>query len=213
MYIPPVNRITDDQDIRDFVRQVRSAWMVTTGPDGVPVATLLPIIWRDDTVIAHMAIANDHWRALTSDMPVLLIVSGPEAYVSPSWYASKTEHGRVVPTWNYLAVHLTGTARVERDPQWLRNAVVELTDHHESERENRWHVTDAPDEFVTAQLGGIVGITVAVTGVEAKAKLSQNRSDADKLGVVDGLAAEAHPGASEVAAAMTACHRDSARGW
>ncbi len=139
----------------------------------------------------------------------LVIVTGPDAYVSPTWYPSKDEHGRVVPTWNYTAVHLTGTARVHLDAPWLRNAVTELTDVHESGRRPRWSVGDAPDDFVDAQLRAIVGIEVAVDRVDAKAKLSQNRSEADRLGVIDGLRGEATPGAAAIARAMQRRERAS----
>ncbi len=170
-----------------MVTEYRSAWLVTVGENGVPAATLLPIMWRDDVVIAHMAKGNPHWRSIADDAPVLLIAGGPEAYISPSWYAAKAEHGKVVPTWNYSAVHLTGTVRVHHDSEWLRQAVTELTDVHEAGRDHRWQVTDAPETYIDAQLNGIVGIEVTVTGVEGKAKLSQNRSDADQLGVIAGL--------------------------
>jgi transcriptional regulator len=135
---------------------------------------------------------------------VLLIITGPEAYISPSWYPAKSEHGKVVPTWNYTAVHLTGTVRVHEDPQWLRAAVTELTDVHEHARVNRWSVSDAPETYVEGQLRGIVGLEVHVTQVEGKAKLSQNRSDADQQGVIDGLTGAVDAGSHAIAAAMKA---------
>ena len=127
MYIPSFNRIDDDGEIRRFVAAARSAEFVTVDPDGVPVATLLPIMWNDFTVVAHMARANPQWKAIGPDSPALLICSGPEAYISPSWYAAKAEHGKVVPTWNYSAVHLSGTVRVHENREWLRDAVTRLT--------------------------------------------------------------------------------------
>lgn len=179
-----------------------AAELVTTGVDGYPRATLLPILWDGDVVVAHLARANPHWREITGDTPALLVCGGPQAYVSPGWYASKAEHGRVVPTWNYSAVHLTGRARVHDDPDWLREVVTRLTDHHETGRESRWRVTDAPASYVAGQLRAIVGVEVRVERVEAKAKLSQNRSEADRRGVVDGLTAERTAGAGEVARSM-----------
>ena len=149
--------------------------------------TYLPVLWREDRVIAHFAKANRHWREITPDIPALVIVTAPEAYVSPQWYAAKAEHGKVVPTWNYIAVHLTGLARVHEDTEWLRMAVEELTHEHEQRREERWHVTDAPSSYIDRQLRGIVGVELTVTRVEGKAKLSQNRSRADREGVVAGL--------------------------
>ena len=123
MYTPSFNRIDDDDEIRRFVAAARSAEFVTVDPDGLPVATLLPIMWDGGVVLAHMARANPQWKTITADSPALLICSGPEAYISPSWYAAKAEHGRVVPTWNYSAVHLSGTVRVHEDRDWLRDVV------------------------------------------------------------------------------------------
>ena len=192
MYIPHFNAMDDPADVRAFVEAIGSAEVVTVGADGTPLATLLPILWSADTqtVIAHMARANPHWREIGDDSPCLAIVAGPQAYISPSWYAAKAEHGRVVPTWNYSAVHLIGTIRVHDDPDWVRDAVTRLTDHHEQPREQPWAVTDAPPTFVDKNLKAIVGLEIAVQRVEAKAKLSQNRSDNDRAGVVASLRSE-----------------------
>lgn len=192
MYIPRFNLMDDPDDIRAFVESIGSAEVVTVGADGTPLATLLPIIWSADggTVIAHFARANPHWRQIEDGSRILAIVAGPQAYISPSWYATKAEHGRVVPTWNYSAVHLTGTVRVHDDPAWVREAVTSLTDHHEQRREQPWAVTDAPETYVDKNLKAIVGLEMSVERVEAKAKLSQNRSEADRAGVVAGLRAE-----------------------
>jgi transcriptional regulator len=191
MYIPPFNAVQGEDEIRAMVAAFRTAWLVTADEDRVPTATLLPIMWRGDIVIAHMAKANPHWRGISDGSPALLIAAGPDAYISPSWYAAKAEHGKVVPTWNYSAVHLTGTVRVHQDSEWLRRAVTDLTDTHEAGREHRWQVTDAPETYIDAQLNGIVGIEFTVTRVEGKAKLSQNRSEADRRGVVVGLREDA----------------------
>lgn len=202
MYIPSSNRIDDDGEIRRFVAAARSAEFVTVDPDGVPVATLLPIMWEGDVVVAHMAKANPQWKSIAPGSPALLISTGPEAYVSPSWYAAKAEHGRVVPTWNYSAVHLSGAVRIHEDREWLRDIVTRLTGVHENVRSEPWRVSDAPERYIDGQLGGIVGLEISVTRVEGKAKLSQNRSEADRRGVVAGLLAESHYEAAEVAAAM-----------
>jgi transcriptional regulator len=202
MYIPTPNAVADEAVIRDMVAAAASAQFVTTGADGYPVATLLPIIWIGDTVIAHMAKANPQWRNIDGHTRALLICSGPQAYISPSWYAAKAEHGRVVPTWNYSAVHLSGSVRVRQDPQWLRTAVEDLTAVHEGDRRQPWRVTDAPDAYISGQLGGIVGLEIAVDRVEAKAKLSQNRSEDDQRGVIAGLQAQNQPGPDAVACEM-----------
>lgn len=203
MYVPVFNAITDD-DARALVREVGSAELVTVGPDGFPLATLLPALWHDDRLVAHMARGNPQWRSIEPGTPGLAIVAGPQAYVSPSWYASKAEHGRVVPTWNYSAVHLTGRVTVHDDPDWLRDLLTRLTDAHEAHRAQPWAVTDAPEAFVTKQLRAIVGIELVVERVEGKAKLSQNRSDADRAGVVAGLRQDGGSGTAAVADAMVA---------
>jgi len=202
MYTPRFNRLDDDTEIRALVAAARTAWLVTVTSIGLPVATLVPIIWRGDVVVAHIARANRQWRDLPDNAPALLIVSGPDAYISPRWYAAKADHGKVVPTWNYSAVHLSGTVVVHTDQEWLREAVTALTDTHESERPQPWAVSDAPADYIDLELSGIVGIEVHVTKVEGKAKFSQNRSEADRRGVVDGLTAEPFAGANAVAQAM-----------
>jgi transcriptional regulator len=204
MYIPPFNALDDEAQIRAMVAGISSAQFVTTGDDGFPTATLLPIVWEQGTVVAHIARANPQWRTLVDDSPVLLICAGPQAYISPSWYAAKYEHGRVVPTWNYSAVHLSGTVRVHHEPQWLYDAVDRLTAEHEHSRAEPWQPTDAPGPYIQGQLAGIVGLEITVQRVEAKAKLSQNRSPADRRGVIDGLRDEEGAEAAAVAAAMSA---------
>ena len=202
MYRPAFSVVDDEEQARAMVAAARSGWIVTNSPQDGPVATLLPIMWQDTRVVAHMAKANSHWRTIRDGERALVIVSGPEAYVSPSWYPSKLEHGRVVPTWNYLAVHLAGPVFVHRDATWLHDAVSELTDRHEHDRTEPWHPTDAPEEFIDAQLKAIVGIEIVVDRVEAKAKISQNRPEQDRLGVIDGLAADPHQDAAPMVRAM-----------
>jgi transcriptional regulator len=204
MYIPPSNREGNEHQLRRFVAEVRAGWLITSRHDAAPSATYLPIMWRDDRVIAHLAKANPHWREIEGETPALIIVTGPDAYVTPAWYAAKAEHGKVVPTWNYSAVHLTGLARIHHDRDWLRMAVEELTDEHEQAREQPWRVTDAPHAYVEGQLRGIVGVELSVTQVEGKAKLSQNRSQEDREGVVTGLRQSTRVSEQEVAAQMTA---------
>ena len=197
MYVPHLNAV-DESTARDLVAAYGAGELVTAGEDGYPLSTLLPVVWHESTVIAHMARANAQWRTISSGTKALLVVGGPQAYVSPSWYAAKAEHGRVVPTWNYSSVHLTGRVTVVDDPEWLRPVVTELTDRHEAGLPSPWAVTDAPADFVDKMLRAIVGLSFEVERVEAKAKLSQNRSEADRLGVINGL------GDDPVAAAMRA---------
>jgi transcriptional regulator len=190
MYVPRFNALEDADEIRRLVAAVGSAELVTVGADGYPAATLLPVVWEGDRLVLHMARANPHWRSIEAGSPALAVVTGSQAYVSPAWYATKAEHGRVVPTWNYSAVHLTGRVEIHDDPEWVRAAVTRLTDLHEQRREEPWAVTDAPERYVEKQLRAIVGIELTVERVEGKAKLSQNRSEDDRAGVVDGLRRE-----------------------
>lgn len=204
MYIPVFNALDDADEIRALVAAAGTAELVTVGPDGYPVSTLLPVVWDGDRLVCHMARANPQWRTIEDGAPALAVVTGSQAYVSPTWYRSKAEHGRVVPTWNYSAVHLTGRVRVRTEEAWLRAAVTLLTDQHERDRARRWHVTDAPADFVARNLRGVVGLEMLVERVEAKAKLSQNRSPEDHAGVVAGLQQEEDAAAAAVAAAMRA---------
>ena len=196
VYVPHFNALDDADEIRALVATVGSAQLVTAGPDGYPAATLLPVVWDEagGRLVLHMARANPHWKAIEPGTAALAVVSGPEAYVSPAWYATKAEHGKVVPTWNYSAVHFTGRVTARHDPAWLREAVTLLTGVHEGRRaaagHEAWSVGDAPETYVEGQLRAIVGLELVVERVEAKAKLSQNRSEADRAGVVAGLRSE-----------------------
>ncbi|MDT0202471.1 FMN-binding negative transcriptional regulator [Nocardioides sp. AE5] len=200
MYTPRFNRM-DEAELRPFVEQVGAAEFITAGGDGYPLATRLPIVWHQDRLIFHMALANPHWKQIADGMPALAVVGGPEAYITPEWYAGKAEHGRVVPTWNYSAVQFRGRATVRRDPEWLHHAVTVLTDLNEQRRPVPWAVTDAPETFVAQQAKAIVGIDFVIEEVAGKAKRSQNRSDEDRRSVIAGLR-EGDPRAAAVAEAM-----------
>jgi transcriptional regulator len=202
MYVPVYNTLDDEREIRALVAAMGAAELITVKPDGYPTSTLLPVIWDSDRLIFHMAKANPHWRLIRPASAALAVVTGPQAYVSAAWYPSKQEHGRVVPTWNYSAVHFTGSVTVHRDSAWLRNAVSRLTQQNEERRPDPWHVTDAPGTYVDKQLRAIVGVELMIERVEGKAKLSQNRSTTDHSGVIDGLRREDDGRESAVAAAM-----------
>jgi transcriptional regulator len=189
LYVPRSN-VMDADDVRPFVEAVATAQLVTVGVDGVPDATFLPVLWEGDRLVGHVARANAHWRRIVDGSAALAIVTGPDTYVTPSWYAAKAEHGKVVPTWNYSVVHLRGRIRVHDDAAWVRGLVTRLTDRHEAGRAEPWAVSDAPEDYVTKNLRPIVGVELVVESVEAKAKLSQNRSDEDRRGVARGLAAD-----------------------
>jgi transcriptional regulator len=202
----------EDDEARRLVAAVGSAQLITVTDEGYPAATLLPVLWSDDRLVFHMARANRHWRAIRPGSAALAVISGAEAYVSPAWYPSKSEHGRVVPTWNYSAVHVTGRAEVHDDADWLREAVTRLTDTHEQSRDEPWAVDDAPDRYIDKQLHAIVGIELVIERVEAKAKLSQNKDDADFGGVISGLRREGAGRDRLVADAMATLRPSAADG-
>jgi transcriptional regulator len=206
MYVPRFNALEDAEGLHALVATVGTAQLVTVGADGYPLVTLLPVIWdsrpEGDRLVFHMARANEHWRAIEPGSPAVAVVTGPEAYVSPAWYASKAEHGRVVPTWNYSAVEFRGRVEVHEDPAWLREAVTRLTDLHEQRRAQPWAVTDAPETYVEKQLRAIVGVELSIESVAGKAKLSQNRSPQDRDGVIAGLRLEGSGREADVANAM-----------
>jgi len=210
VYVPSAFAAAD-AEIESLVDHAGAADLVTfDGP--TPVASLIPVIWDRSVpgpggrgrLLGHLALANPQWRGITPQTVALAIVHGPQAYVSPSWYPAKARHGRAVPTWNYVTAHLTGPVTVHRDPEWLREVVTRLTRQHEEGRAEPWAVADAPAGYLRGQLRAIVGIEVAVTTVEGKRKLSQNRSEEDRAGVVTGLRGEPGAGAGAVADLMAA---------
>ncbi len=198
MYVPRANAMADP-DVAAFLDAHSAARLVTVGRDGRPDSTLLPVLVAGERVIGHLARANPHCSRIAPASPGLLVVSGADAYVSPAWYATKASHGRVVPTWNYSEVQLRGAVTVHDDPDWVLDVVTRLTERHETGRERPWSVGDAPAPYVRGQLRAIVGIELVVESVEGKAKLSQNRSDADREGVIGGLRVEGGVAAHMVA--------------
>ena len=157
----------------------------------------------------HIAKANRLWRELADGSEVLAVFRGADGYISPAWYPEKREHGRVVPTWDYEVVHARGNIHWIQDPAMLRALVSDLTDQHEAGRPNAWSLNDAPEDYVAGMLKAIVGFEVQITGLTGKMKLSQNRSEADRAGVVSGLAESADPRSSELAAQVSATLNDS----
>ncbi|WP_350279934.1 FMN-binding negative transcriptional regulator [Kribbella sp. HUAS MG21] len=186
MYVP-AHFAGDDEAVQALLSNHGAADLVTMTPDGL-TATMLPFVHDPDrnVLLGHFARNNEHWRRPVSG-DALVIMRGPDAYVSPSWYASKQEHGRVVPTWNYVTAHVYGTMTVYDDPAWVEDVVRRLSDHHEAPRAEPWSVDDAPAKFVSGQLRAIVGVEIAIKRIEAKLKLSQNRPAADVAGVIAGL--------------------------
>lgn len=205
MYIPSTNAEHRPEVILDFIEAHPLGILVTSGAEGL-FATHLPLLLdrsrgAHGTLSGHIARANRQ-HTIGAETQALVIFSGPDAYVSPSFYPSKQEHGKVVPTWNYVAVHAYGRVRYYSDPVTLRAHVERLTATHEAPREAPWSVADAPDSYVDQMLRAIVGVEMEITRLEGKWKMSQNRSAADIDGVVTGLGASSDPREREVAAVV-----------
>lgn len=196
MYVPPAFREDRPEVLRDFLRAHPLATVVTSGSQGL-LATHAPLLLEDGVLHGHLARANPHWRDL--DGNALAIFHGPNFYVTPRWYAEKERSGRVVPTWNYVAVHVYGQARTWHDPSELLPFLERLTATHESELERPWRITDAPPEYIANLLQAIVGFSITIDRMEGKWKLNQNRSEEDRAGVIAGLE---HAGAASDAELM-----------
>ena len=207
MYNPPLFSEERPEILHAIIREARLAILVSAGPDGVPEATHLPLHFianegPQGVLYGHLAKANPHWRSLADAPQARAIFMGPEAYVSPSLYASKREHGKVVPTWNYVAVHAIGQVEIFEDPARLHALVDQLTNHHEASRKTPWAVADAPESFIASQLKGIVGLRLEIQSLIGKRKLSQNRPEADQHGVIEGLGSSDDARDRDVAALM-----------
>lgn len=202
MYTPPAFDETRPEVLSALIAAHPLALLVTAGDDAGPTANLIPMTAEGGVLRGHLARANRQLAELraaqAAGRPILAVFQGPQAYVSPGWYASKAEHGRVVPTWNFLMVQVRGVPRVIDEPDWLAAQVTDLTDRLEAERPDPWSVTDAPAPFVAAQLRGIVGLELPMTALAGKWKASQNRSAADRAGVAHGLARAGHAMADHI---------------
>ena len=206
MYQPPHGKfaVDDPAALLAGLSAVGPATLVTSSPDGFR-STILPMLWEPDagdhgTLFGHVARPNPQWQ--TADAaPAVAIFHGPDAYVSPAWYEEKRRSGRVVPTWNYVVVVAHGTLHVHDDADWLQAHVRRLVDRHEAGRPDPWSVDDAPDGYIAGQAKGIVGLELRIERLDAKVKLSQNRSEGDIDAVIDALTA-GEPRERAVAEAM-----------
>jgi len=190
MYQPDHFRIDDLPPMHALMRARPFAAFISAGSAGL-FATHLPTVLKSDdpygVIECHFARANPRWKDFAQSSEALMIFQGPEGYITPNWYPSKTEHGKVVPTWNYAVVHAYGRPEVIEDPLWLRRHVAELTAQQEEGEARPWALSDAPDAFVEAMLRSIVGCRFVITRLEGKWKMSQNRGTKDREGVGRGL--------------------------
>ena len=191
MYVPPHFREDQVPELHDFIRAAPLATLVSSTPAGL-FASHLPLLIDLEprpfgTLSGHLARANPHWKEAAPGTEALAIFTGPQAYITPAWYVAKQETGKVVPTWNYAAVHAYGTLRFFEDEASLLRLVTRLTETHEAKRAAPWAVSDAPPDFVKGMLRAIVGFELTVTRLEGKWKMSQNRPPADIERVVEGL--------------------------
>ena len=200
MYIPTSFREDDLPTLHAYLDAHPLAALVTAveGPANL-YATHLPLVLERSvgslgTLRGHLARANPHARQLaTGAAQALVLFSGPDAYITPNWYPLKAEHGRVVPTWNYVAVHAFGTAVLRDDPEFLHAHLEALVARHEASRSMGWKVSDAPAEFIAQQARAIVGLEIPIDRLEGTWKMSQNRAAADIDGVIAGLGASGSP--------------------
>ena len=209
VYIPDHFRPTDDE-VAALLANIGAADLITATGEGL-LATMLPLIWevpgsspeagQHGRLMGHVARNNRQWE-MPAVGEALVIVRGPDAYISPVWYATKREHGRVVPTWNYVTAHVHGRLVIHDDPAWCERNVRALVERHEAGRPEPWSVDDAPRPYIAGQLKAIVGVELVVSRIVAKTKLSQNRSKEDVVGAILGLERTGERASAATAAAM-----------
>lgn len=203
MYLPKHFEETRVEVLHELIHAHPLGALVALTPSGL-AANHVPFEVEPEpapfgTLRGHVARANPLWREFARDVEVLAIFQGPGTYVSPAWYPTKRETAKVVPTWNYAVVHVHGPLRVIEDRAWLRAFVEKLTNRHEAGRPDPWTITDAPAEYIEKQLGAIIGLEIPITRLVGKWKVSQNRPDQDRAGVVEGLLREGGPDAAAIA--------------
>ena len=208
MYIPAHFAEHETTRIHALIEAHPLATWVVAGEGGLQANHVPFLLDRDrgthGTLMAHVARANPVWRLLESGVPALVVFQGPQAYITPNWYPAKQQHGKVVPTWNYAAVHAHGVARAVDDPQWLRALLQRLTATHEATQPAPWRLEDAPADYTEQLLKAIVGIELPIDRLEGKWKVSQNRPAAERDGVVQGLRAQGDEGSQAMAALVQA---------
>ena len=204
MYQPPHFREPDSATCHALVRAQPLGLLISAGDQGLmanPVPFLLDEKAGEHGVLrCHVARANPQWKQFLTPCEALVVFQGPDHYIHPGWYATKRENGKVVPTWNYAMVQISGQARAIEDAQWLSRQIRDLTAMMEGRYPEPWAVEDAPEPFIAAQIRGIVGIEITITALHGKWKVSQNRNEADRQGVIDGLGEKGDASAQTMAA-------------
>ncbi len=203
MYVPGHFEESRVEVLHQLMRAEPFAMLVTMGASGLNANHLPfeldPAPAPFGTLRGHVSRANEVWRTSDPAIDALVVFQGPQRYITPAWYPTKAETGKVVPTWNYVVVHAYGAPRFIDDPAWLRAHVGRLSAIHEAGRERPWQVSDAPEDYVAAQVRGIVGFELPITRLSGKWKVSQNRGEADRAGVATGLRADADPASAVMA--------------
>jgi transcriptional regulator len=203
VYNPKHFANNDRQTIIDTIRELGAADLITFGSGGIE-ASFLPLQLNDDATIlrGHFARANQQWKRVDTSIEALACWRGPDTYISPSLYPTKQEHGKVVPTWNFITIQVRGTVIIHDDRQWVEQLVRSLTAQHEATSAVPWSIDDAPRDYIDSMLAAIVGVELQITSIEAKWKLSQNKTPLEIAGVIGGLQNSTARGGKEIAAAM-----------
>jgi transcriptional regulator len=197
MYIPASFKEGQPDRLHELIMKHPLGLLVTHSENGLEASPIPFLLYADEgkhgVLRAHFAKANSHWKSLTDQTECLVIFHGPDGYVTPSWYPSKANTHKAVPTWNYATVQVRGIPRVIEDAAWLRRQLDDLTAFHEKPRPDPWSVSDAPTEYIISQMKAIVGIEIPISHIEGKWKVSQNKDEADRQGVINGMRSDADP--------------------
>lgn len=203
MYLPSHFKITDPDALRDFIQAHPLATLVVSDAEGLSADHIPLLITGNEAsgwnLAGHVARANPIWKKAEAGIDCLAIFHGAQNYISPNWYATKQEHGKVVPTWNYEVVHVQGRLRVMDDVMWLREFLQQLTETHESDQPHPWQVEDAPEEYLQRMLQAVVGIEIEIITLTGKAKMSQNQSKVNRDSLVEALRQTGNPVSAEMA--------------
>ncbi|MFZ5484109.1 MAG: FMN-binding negative transcriptional regulator [Pseudomonadota bacterium] len=197
MYIPSSFRESRIERLHDLIVKHPLGLLITHGDTGLEASPIPFLLYADEgkhgILRAHLAKANPHWKSLAGHAECLVVFQGPDGYVTPSWYPSKAETHKVVPTWNYATVQVWGHAAVIEDPAWLRRQLDDLTADQEMLRPQPWSVSDAPTDYIATQMKAIIGIEIPINRIDGKWKMSQNKDNADREGVIAGMRSDTDP--------------------